>query len=275
MQAESLTVPTAVEQNLCEGDGSAGFSLRTALQLDQNEVPNLYSFGNGEFRLQFQEHGVAYNEQEATDYVSDVCFRIDGESSGISLKVDLNAVEKWGINFAGTVACKHPSGEERIVYLPGTRTYDPAGMTGDPHASERIGPSCSRTQMGITLSELFAAQKGAELKQIGAMQEKLAPMITRYHGREFLFQWMKLQIEEAIYKNKDVTPYPEYLKEEIRAGRLVLNASREHTRAYLQAYNDGNPHPPIHYFRKVAKKDKVEEIFQAQDLEKFQKIVAE
>ena len=129
--------------------------------------------------------------------------------------------------------------------------------------------------MGITLSELFAAQKGAELKQIGAMQEKLAPMITRYHGREFLFQWMKLQIEEAVYKNKDVTPYPEYLKEEIRAGRLVLNASREHTRAYLQAYNDGNPHPPIHYFRKVAKKDKVEEIFQAQDLEKFQKIVVE
>jgi hypothetical protein len=26
---------------------------------------------------------------------------------------------------------KHESGEEKVIYLPGTRTYDPAGITGE------------------------------------------------------------------------------------------------------------------------------------------------
>ena len=52
-------------------------------------------------------------------------------SPGFSLRFDGTPVEKWGINFAGTVHVKHSSGEERIIYFPGTRTYDPAGLTGE------------------------------------------------------------------------------------------------------------------------------------------------
>ena len=56
---------------------------------------------------------------------------MSGGTPGFSLQFDSTPVEKWGINFAGTVHVKHSSGEERIIYVPGTRTYDPAGLTGE------------------------------------------------------------------------------------------------------------------------------------------------
>lgn len=145
--------------------------------------------------------------------------------------------------------------------------------TGDPHASERIGPSCSRTQIGISTAELVAALKGVELEQISAMHEKTRTVIQRYHGREVLFDWMNLQVDEAVYKNANVTPYPEYIKALMRSGVFELTGAREHTRAYLDSYNRGIPHPPIHYYRKVAKKDKVEDLLTGEEMTTFQKII--
>lgn len=107
------------------------------------------------------------------------------------------------------------------------------------------------------------------------MQEKLRPLVKRYHGRVALFEWMKLQIEEAVYKKQDVTPYPEFIKTLIRDKAIELNEARSHTKDYLQSYNRGMPHPPIQYYRKVAKKDKVEELFSGEDLEKFNRLVQE
>ena len=40
-------------------------------------------------------------------------------------------------------------------------TYNVYVCTGDPHASERIGPSCSRTQLAVSMSQLVAAARGA------------------------------------------------------------------------------------------------------------------
>ena len=51
---------------------------------------------------------------------------------GFSMEVLQEPVEMWGINFAGSVLVRHKTGEERVIYLPGTRTYDPAGITGKP-----------------------------------------------------------------------------------------------------------------------------------------------
>lgn len=51
-------------------------------------------------------------------------------------------VEKWGCNFAGSITVHHgtESGNKSFtIYVPGQHSYDPAGATGDPHASERIG----------------------------------------------------------------------------------------------------------------------------------------
>ena len=148
-------------------------------------------------------------------------------------------------------------------------------LTGDPHASERIGSSCSRSQVAVTLAQLVAAQNGAENDQLNTIQSTVLPLVSRYHGREYLFGWMKLQIEEAIYKNKDVTPYPEFIKAQIQDGNLELTDAREHTRAYLNSYNHGQPQPPLQYFQKVSKKDKVSDIFSSEDLAKFNKIIGQ
>lgn len=145
--------------------------------------------------------------------------------------------------------------------------------SGDPHASERIGPSCSRTQLGITIAELTVAFKGAELDGVTAIQEAARRAVKRYHGREVLFDWMKLQVEEAVYNKTEVTPYPEYIKTLIRDKKLVLQESQEHTRAYLESYNRGLAHPPIQYYRKVGKKDNVQQILEAEQLAVFTKMV--
>lgn len=84
---------------------------------------------------------------------------------------------------------------------------------------------------------------------------------------------MRLQVEEAVYQNRDVTPYPEFIKEWLREGRLELTEAREHTRAYIKSYNEGRPHPPLQYYKKVAAKDKVDEILTPANLEKFNQIV--
>lgn len=144
---------------------------------------------------------------------------------------------------------------------------------GDPHASERIGPSCSRTQAGITIAELVAALRGADLQQVTAMHEKIRHVVKRYHGREVLFDWMKLQVEQVVYNNTDVTPYPEYIKMLIREGKFEMEQNRQHTKAYLESYNRGLAHPPLQYYQKVAKKDKVDEILTKEDRATFEKIV--
>ena len=74
---------------------------------------------------------MAYGEKEASDMMVEAQFSLptSGRPS-FFLHFSSQPVEVWGINFAGTVRVRHGAGEERIIYLPGTRTYDPAGITG-------------------------------------------------------------------------------------------------------------------------------------------------
>ena len=146
-------------------------------------------------------------------------------------------------------------------------------FAGDPHSSERIGPSCSRSQASITVAELVAAKSGGTLEQIGLIQEGTRAAILHYHGRECLFDWMKLQIEEAIFKDRDVTPYPEFIKLWVKERDISLSGNREHTQAYLESYDKNTPIPPIQYFKKVAVKDDVSKILDEDQLKKFQKLV--
>ena len=154
-----------------------------------------------QFKLSFTERGVAYNEKETSTQLAETSFQTSGKTD-IRLKFDPTPTQKWGINFVGVVKVTHPNGEEKVLYMPGTRTYDPAGMTGDPHASERIGPSCSRTQAAITLSQLTAVRVGATLEQVRAIQEACRPLISRYHGRIALFDWVFLQIQETVFDKR-------------------------------------------------------------------------
>lgn len=119
----------------------------------------------------------------------------------------------------------------------------------------------------------MALHKGADLEQLNMMQDKLRPLIVRYHGRLTLFEYMKHQIEQAVLNNSDVTPYPEFIKVLVRKKELELNDRRKHTKEYLESYNRGLAHPPPQYFVKVSKKDNAEELFNETDLAKFKIII--
>ena len=131
----NVIIPVQLEKNLALEDGSTegGYPIVRALQFDQSDVTNLYSISGEELKFKFQEHGVAYNETEATDCLVETTIQLQpgADGPGFTLKVDLSPVEMWGINFVGKVLVKHENGEERVIYLPGTRTYDPAGITGN------------------------------------------------------------------------------------------------------------------------------------------------
>ena len=58
---------------------------------------------------------------------------------------------------------------------------------------------------------------------------------------------LEQQIKEAALKDQDVTPYPEFIKQQIREGELQLNEASE-----LDSYNCGQPQPPVQYYRKVS-----------------------
>ena len=156
--------------------------------------------------------------------------------------------------------------EDYIILLP-------VLLLGDPHASERIGPSCARAQTGITVAELYAAKQGATLEQISTLQEASRAAILRYHGRDCLFEWMRQQLEDAIFKNKDVTPYPEFVKVWVESGKLSLSDARSHTKEYLASYEEGRAVPPLLYYKKVAAKDDVSKILSEEDQKEFQKLI--
>lgn len=132
----SLVIPATLENHLALGDGNTeeGCPVAKALGFDQDEVANLYSISDAKFKFVFQEHGVAYDETSATDCLVETAVELQAEAAevGFSLALDSSPVQMWGINFAGRVVVKHQSGEEMSIYLPGTRTYDPAGRTGIP-----------------------------------------------------------------------------------------------------------------------------------------------
>ena len=147
-------------------------------------------------------------------------------------------------------------------------------LPGDPHASERIGPSCSCTQTIVTIAQLFAAVKGATLDEVTQIQEATRAAILHYHGRECLFDWMRMQIEEAIFKNRDVTAYPEFIKQWVESRGISLSGNRGHTKTYLESYDQDCPHPPKEYYVKVSCKDDVGKLLSEDERQVFDKLVS-
>ncbi len=163
-------------------------------------MENVYSWdkATATLKFSFQEKGTAYGDSQPSQFLVESSLNCK-DKRNISFHFNPVQADRWALNFAGTVTVAHDDGSKHTIYLPGTRTYDPAGMTGDPHASERIGPSCSRTQAAITLGQIMAALHGADQTALEDLQEKLRPLVNRYHGRETLFDWMLLQIKETVY----------------------------------------------------------------------------
>lgn len=84
---------------------------------------------------------------------------------------------------------------------------------------------------------------------------------------------MRQQIEDAIYKQQDVIPYPEFVKQSFWIGKMDLSSSQQHTREYLLSYNSGNARPPVHYYRKVGAKDDLKSLLTEEDYKKYQECV--
>ncbi len=171
--------------------------------LIHSQIDNIYTWdkATNTFKFSFQESGTAYGDTAVSQCLVETTFTCV-DQLGISLQFNSIPIVQWGLNYVGTVTVTHGNSNKYTIYIPGTRTYDPAGKTGDPHASERIGPSCSRTQAAITLGQLVAVLRGGVRSDLNELQEKLRPLINKYHGRETLFDWMFLQIKETVFLQK-------------------------------------------------------------------------
>lgn len=72
---------------------------------------------------------MAYGEKESSDQLVKVELELTG-AADFQLGFSAVPVTIWGLNFAGTIRVHHRGSGQRIIYLPGTRTYDPAGISG-------------------------------------------------------------------------------------------------------------------------------------------------
>lgn len=134
MSRPQVIIPSSLESHLCTDSGQQGADVRRALSMEEPSVGNLYSFDAelGQLKYAFKENGVAYNEKETSGLLCEATLDLkDSASVSFTLEFEEGAVQRWGISFCGVVRVRHASGEVREVYLPGTRTYDPAGLTGE------------------------------------------------------------------------------------------------------------------------------------------------
>lgn len=237
-------------------------------------VPNLFTFdaSAGTFKLEFYENERAYIQGQGPSgprkiEPSKSVRKVQAELSIAPNRVNTPAARKFtivanytprtsfGINWAASIIfTPHVRTVRRsfMIHLPGERTYDPAGMSNDPHQSERVGGSCAKTQLMITIAELHALKYGARLEQVKThIQDKFEPIIERYHGRETMFRYMWHQIEQT-WQYKTPLSYPAFVSREVSLGMLKVNIpERMHTRKFLASYLAGNPRPPNEYFRKL------------------------
>ena len=228
-----------------------------AFNTDTTSVDNMFSYdaATGVFTLDLIESGVAYGATERTSlHVTHTLNLPIGAESPFTSTQLFGATDKWGINFGGVVRFQlHDQSATRDVYICGERTYDPAGLSGDPHASERIGGDCFLFQTAVTIVEIAAIQRGATAEQLSELMEALRPAVMQYHGRMALFDWMHLQVT-SVFFSSPASPCPSYPCH-VRTHVDITLPARAHTRAFLASVDAAHPQPPSQYFHKVLAKD--------------------
>ena len=238
---------------------------------------NLYEYdgATGSFAVRFAERGTKYGDAAPTR--TEIAHTLalpphrgpGAPGRAFHFRFLETEVEKWGVNFAATLQVLHPgrgvagSFLALPIYLPGVRTYDPAGATGDRHASERVGASCAVAQAMITIAQLAAAALGAGRDGVGALQGAFADAVRCYHGRDTLFAFMHAQVVAACFDQVACVSYPDFIRARVERAQLDLCAGAR-ARAHTQTYLLQGPCPcvpPPAYHLKVAQKDDVEALF--------------
>jgi len=231
----------------------------------------LYSLSNdGHFVLNCIERNRPYSQRP-----DDSCVRVPHLQSGntiqkatlelklpcaglrFSCQLVQRVTERWGIKFAGVALIKHPGGKLNTVYLPGVLTFDPAGITGDPHSSERVGPACDRLQVGITFTQLCILQHGGTYEDLDKVDAAFDEVIACFSGRCVLAAWMRHQVEQACLQKAQAKPYPVFIQDLIKNGALTVEPeNRRVTKEYLRSFELGAPVVCEAYLDKVSKKDR-------------------
>ena len=192
-------VPAKLIGTLRAPDGGDGADVSTLFDFAAGRrsrgcggVRDLFTFDDatGRFVFDFVEFDEAYGESVKSEMRATTEFVVPPTQPKrrLELQLQVGVVEEWGINWAATVKVTTDDKRPRRLFLPGELTYDPAGITGDAHASERIGKACACTQLAITGAMLCAAQEGATYAQLQQIQAATEPIIATYHGRLTLWR---------------------------------------------------------------------------------------
>ncbi|GAB5370153.1 hypothetical protein AAMO2058_001467600 [Amorphochlora amoebiformis] len=235
-------------------------------EMDEKKgVKNIFEMKENVFKFEFTEKAKGYGDKEVVEQKAETSVRFNTskppDSRTVEAKFSNTPVTRWGINFSGVVKVRIGSKEDELekdleILIPGLKTYDPAGRTGDSHASEAVGASCTRFQGAISTAQIFAAVNGGGSAAIQKIQEEARPLLERFHGRSALFEWMQHQVQSVFVDYEEPLEYPAYIQSYfIETGRLDLSDPRHrHTARYMESFMQGLAYPPPEYFEKLLKK---------------------
>jgi len=237
--------------------------LSAAMNMDST-AGNLYSFDptTQTLTLKYKESSSEVGLMTAETQVR--LSQTDADEQRFETELDTTPIVIDAINFAGTLKVRHRTWlpgilqPTRHVHLVGEFMYDPAGITGDAHASEVVGEACSIAQIAVTSAQLAVLMRGGGPKELDAIEQAARPIMMTFHGRLALSEYMVYQMEEACIHNRQPLSYPEFILRLHRNGRIDLfdmeGEGREHSKLYFESYKQGNPVPPPQYFKKLKQK---------------------
>lgn len=159
-----------------------------------------------------------------------------------------------GVNFAGNVTCKTPSGEKCKIPVTGRGTAALEGRANDAHAGFCTGGGCASFQARTALVLAAATASGASKQQIDTIGKELRPLNDKFHGRGDILSYC---IECAKTPQDKMPSYKEFMIALYPTNRPALLES---------IINLGEPNDA--YFQKVLTKMTEEEL--AADKENLQ-----
>eukprot|EP00043_Microstomoeca_roanoka_P018763 m.204206 g.204206 ORF g.204206 m.204206 type:complete len:195 (-) comp16882_c4_seq3:129-713(-) len=141
----------------------------------------------------------------------------------------------------------------RIMYLPGRRTYDPAGQTADlDKATIRIGTHTARLLTHISAILISCCLHGACEDAIQQqLQSQLADVMEQTDSRQWLFRWMYEQILCTFIRRQQAMSYGAFLQAAADNHEFDLTAEgHQHSKTYLESRGNGpnDGQPPAEYF---------------------------
>jgi len=233
-----------------------GFHMSELLKFEEYRVPNLYSYDAKRKRFRFN-----YTDG---DYIARTSDDVLGYNEDFNVIFVDEPFVDWGMNFLGYIQVKF--NDERNssfkIMLPGERSYDPAGKSGE------IGNECVDADqfnfiLAVTAAQVMAATLGARESLIDGIF-KATRKIARNYGREMLLEWMYVQVKLICYRKLNPPPYPDFIRQKVMSRVFTIETGKsDHTKEYLERYlsfengklNYDQVTPPNQYYQTIINKE--------------------